>query len=928
MPPTYCEVALPVPLRSLFTYEIPVHLAGSVCVGSRVLVPFRNRAMTGVVVNDSVRRPDPKLVKNLREIVEVLDPVPALPPNLVELGRWVGGYYVAPPGEVFRAMLPPEIDLRHEREYLMTEAGRARRGHLDAGGNRSESEVAELALLSLMEIEGRPVRADRVHKLPGGEAAAERLRRRKQLESREVAVRRQARMQKIVAWNDGRSEHSAADIGSSLPEKEARVFHVLAEERGPLPLPQLAKLARVSRPLIERMVRQEKMKCWEEPLTVEEDLFDADYTPPSNILNADQERELGVIRGWLDAGAFTTGLLYGVTGSGKTEVYLGAVEATLARNKTALILVPEIALTLWCGRLFRARFGAGVAVLHSALPEVERAREWWRVRRGEAPVVVGTRSAVFAPLENLGLIVVDEEQEASYKQEETPRYHGRDVAVVRAKLEGAVALLGSATPSLESFHNARSGKYQLLQLDSRVENRPMAPVEIVDLREDFKTTHRAEPISSKLGAAISTRLAEGTQSLILINRRGYSWFVICRSCGAGVQCENCSISLTYHKARARLECHYCGFSRRVPETCPKCNSEHVYFFGAGAEQLEEKLREKFPAAKVARLDRDSVRTKRAYQQVLGDFATGKIDILVGTQMVAKGHDFQRVTLVGVISADSQLSLPDFRASERTFQLLTQVAGRAGRGDLPGQVLVETYYPEHYAIQLAARQDYLAFLPEGNGVLRTGQSIDLEQVAEDGRRAKNHLPEANLRLVVSLARRYTGRGMLFLDLIQEGNLGLIRGVEKFDYTRGYKFSTYATWWIRQAITRAMAEQSRTIRLPVHIVEAVSTLARVQRQMLQDLGREPTPDEVAAELDLTPEKITEVQKYGREPISLHTPLGEDGDRELGDLIEDSDAIQPGEAVSFTMLQEQLHRCWDAGLPGAAARRPGGLGWTPLI
>ena len=611
MPPTYCEVALPVPLRSLFTYEIPENLAGSVCEGSRVLVPFRNRAMTGVIVEVSVRKPDPARVKNIREIVEVLDPIPALPPKLLELGRWLGGYYDAPPGEVFRAMLPPPIVLRHEREFLMTDAGRARRAELDSGGNRSESEVAELALLSLIEIEDRPVRADRLRKLPGGEAAAERLQRRKQLEAREVAVRRQARVQKIVAWNMPHLENSSnADVGVTLPEKEARVFHVLADERGPLPLPHLARLAKVSRPLVERMIRQEKLKCWEEPLSVEEDLFSVDYTPPSNILNEDQERELGAICGWLDAGVFTTGLLYGVTGSGKTEVYLGAVEAALARNKSALILVPEIALTLWCGRLFRARIGATVAVLHSALPDTERAREWWRVRRGEARVVVGTRSAVFAPVENLGLVVVDEEQEASYKQEETPRYHGRDVAVVRAKLEGAVALLGSATPSLESFQNARSGKYHLLQLDSRVENRPLAPVEIVDLREDFKSTHRAGPISTKLGEAIAARLAERTQSLILINRRGYSWFVICRSCGAGVQCENCSISLTYHKQRNRLECHYCGFSRRVPESCPKCNSEHVYFFGAGAEQLEEKLREKFPAAKVARLDRDSVRTKQ------------------------------------------------------------------------------------------------------------------------------------------------------------------------------------------------------------------------------------------------------------------------------------------------------------------------------
>jgi primosomal protein N' (replication factor Y) (superfamily II helicase) len=677
-----------------------------------VLVPFRNRAMVGVVLDPAARKPDPGILKQIREIAEVLDPIPALPPGLVELGRWVSNYYVSPIGEVLRAMLPPQIDLRHEREYVLTDLGRARRAELEATANRSETEVAELALLALMEIEGRPVRADRLRKLPGGEAAAERLLRRKQLESREVAVHRHARAQKIVAWNTAYSTEgpagAATDGGPALPEKELRVFHVLAEERGPLPLPQLAKLAQVSRPLIERMIRQEKLLCWEEPFPLEEDFFDADYTPPSNTLNEDQQRELRVIREWLAAGKFATGLLYGVTGSGKTEVYLGAVQEALARNKTALILVPEIALTLWIGRLCRARFGAGVAVLHSALPEVERAREWWRVRRGEARVVVGTRSAVFAPVENLGLIVVDEEQEASYKQEETPRYHGRDVAVVRAKLEGAVALLGSATPSLESFHNAGLGKYQLLHLDSRVENRPLAKVEVVDLREDFRATHRASPISSRLETGIRVRLEQGTQSLILINRRGYSWFVLCRSCGAAVQCENCSISLAYHKQRQRLECHYCGYSRRVPESCPKCNSEHIYFFGAGAEQLEEKLREKFPAAKVARLDRDAVRTKRAYQQVLGDFASGRIDILVGTQMVAKGHDFQGVTLVGVIAADAQLSLPDFRAAERTFQLLTQVAGRAGRGRLPGEVLVETYSPEHYAIQLAVRQDYLSF----------------------------------------------------------------------------------------------------------------------------------------------------------------------------------------------------------------------------
>jgi primosomal protein N' (replication factor Y) len=426
------------------------------------------------------------------------------------------------------------------------------------------------------------------------------------------------------------------------------------------------------------------------------------------VLNEDQMKALSEIRGWIESRAFTVGLLHGVTGSGKTEVYLGAVEAALAQGRTALVLVPEIALTLWMGRVCRARFGAIVAVLHSGLPDVERVREWWRVRSGEARVVVGTRSAVFAPLENLGVVIVDEEQEPSYKQEETPRYHGRDVAVVRAKMESAVALLGSATPSMETFHHARKGRYRLLQLGSRVENRPMAAVEVVDLRDDFRLTHSAEPLSGALQAAIARRLEEGTQSLLLVNRRGYSWYALCRSCGASLECAHCSIALTYHKARGRLECHYCGYSRAVPKTCPKCESKHLYFVGAGAEQLEERLKTLFPDARIGRLDRDTARQPRVWQQLLGAFAGGKIDILVGTQMVAKGHDFHRVTLVGVVSADTQLGLPDFRAAERTFELLTQVAGRAGRGELPGQVLVETYHPEHYAIALAARQDYLAF----------------------------------------------------------------------------------------------------------------------------------------------------------------------------------------------------------------------------
>lgn len=697
MTASFYDVALPVPLRQTFTYAVPGALARDVVPGCRVVVPFRNRAMIGVALEPTAR---PAATEKIRDIVEMLDPVPALAPQLIELGRWIAGYYLAPVGEVFRAMLPPAVEVRAERILILTGAGRDYLRELASLTNRSEQLVDELALLQLCEVEG-PVRSVRVRKLPGGEAAVERLVRRGCLEVRETTRRAKPRTQTIVTW-------SRAATGKPSSTAEARLREVLTATHGPLPLRQLLKQAGVSASVAKRLAKQGLLQTWEEPLSTDEDFFDADFTPPSNELNAEQKSATGEIEKWLDAPAFTVGLLHGVTGSGKTEVYLRSIAVTLERGRTALVLVPEIALTLWMSRLCRAWFGEGVAILHSGLPHAERAREWWRVRRGEAKVVVGTRSAVFAPLENLGLVIVDEEQESSYKQEETPRYNGRDVAVVRAKLAGAVALLGSATPSLETRQHARTGKYRLLELTTRVENRPLARVQIVDLREDFRRTHKAGAISETLRTAIAGCLAHGTQALVLINRRGYSWFVLCRSCGAAVQCENCSISLTYHKRRNRLVCHYCGYSRAVPKRCPKCDSEYVYFYGEGAEQIEEQLRAAFPESRIGRLDRDTVHSRKEFQRVLGAFARGQLDLLVGTQMVAKGHDFERVTLVGVVAADLSLAVPDFRAAERTFQLLTQVAGRAGRGRLPGEVLVETYYPDHYAIQCAARQDYAAF----------------------------------------------------------------------------------------------------------------------------------------------------------------------------------------------------------------------------
>jgi len=680
-------------------------MRGAVQPGSRVLVPFRKKSLVGVVVDFVNAAPEGTKV---RDIARVLDFVPTLTPKLLELASWIANYYLAPIGEVFRAMLPPLTELKSQRQIVLTPSGREASESLSGGELSHGLTSAEAAFLATLKGKKGSILLGPQAKLGLDLQSLQKLQRLGLIQIHESLQTQKRKTLRVVAWKAASSSEGGA---APLAEKEEKIRALLETERGPLPLPQLLRLANVTRSLIDRMLRDGLLESWEEPLDPAEDPFDTGYTPPAHELNAEQDAALTGIRARFELGDFGVQLLHGVTGSGKTEVYLRSVQDTLARGKTAIILVPEIALTLWIGRQCRSWFGArfeGVAVLHSALSDVERAREWWRVRNGEARVVVGTRSAIFAPLENVGLIIVDEEQESSYKQEETPRYHGRDVAIVRAKMENAVALLGSATPSMETCHHARNGKYELLTLSSRVADRPLAGVEIVDLRDEFQQTHQTSPISSKLHAGIQECLSNGTQALVLINRRGYSWSVLCRSCGASVQCVNCSISMTHHKHRNRLECHYCGSVQPIPQLCPKCQSQYVYFFGEGSEHLEERLHKEFPGARIARLDRDTVRTKRQYQETLGAFAGGALDILVGTQMLAKGHDFQRVTLVGVISADSSLSLPDFRAAERTFQLLTQVAGRAGRGELPGRVLIQTFYPDHYAIQDAVKQNYLSF----------------------------------------------------------------------------------------------------------------------------------------------------------------------------------------------------------------------------
>ena len=447
---------------------------------------------------------------------------------------------------------------------------------------------------------------------------------------------------------------------------------------------------------------------------IDRDPFPHAVSAPARVaprpLTPEQQAAMAQLLPLAAAHAFHVALLHGVTGSGKTELYMRLADAVRSSGRGVLMLVPEIALTPQVAALFRARFGAAVAIQHSGLSDGERHDQWHRIRRGDVDVVIGTRSAVFAPLARPGLIIVDEEHDTSYKQDETPRYHGRDVAIMRAQSAGALAVLGSATPTLESYANARAGRYTLVTLDRRVLDRPLAEVQIVNMRDEFAEEGAEVVLSKPLRAAIQARLEQGEQSLILLNRRGFASAVFCRQCGSSLDCPNCSVSLTVH-TRGRDwagRCHYCNFSRAVPKACEKCAAPYMERVGFGTERVEADVRAAFPGARVARLDRDTVRRKGSLVEMLERVAKRHIDILIGTQMIAKGHDFPEVTLVGVISADVGLGLADFRAAERTFQLLTQVSGRAGRGERPGQAIIQSLVPEHYSIRLATRQDYRAF----------------------------------------------------------------------------------------------------------------------------------------------------------------------------------------------------------------------------
>jgi primosomal protein N' (replication factor Y) (superfamily II helicase) len=505
-------------------------------------------------------------------------------------------------------------------------------------------------------------------------------------------------------------EEALRHVGA-LNDAQRRVVAALAACGGEMAFAELLEEAGASASSVQTLERRGVVEVFARE--VRRDPLARAVLPEAGrlVLTEGQRAALSEIEAALDARAFKAFLLHGVTGSGKTEIYIRAMRAALRQGRSAMMLVPEIALTPVFSRRLRAHFGDSVAIFHSSLTTGERFDEWSRIRRGEARIIIGTRSAVFAPARDLGLIVVDEEHESSYRQAESPYYSGRDTAVVRAHKESAVVVLGSATPSLESFHNARAGKYGYLRLPARIAGRAMARAEVIDMRDVFERAGKPQALSEELLAAVSETHARGEQSIILLNRRGYSTFVICRSCGERMQCDNCDVTLTYHQRERRLVCHYCDFRQRPPAACPACKGPYIFYFGEGTEQIEEMIREQFPSLRLARLDRDTTSRRSTYEQAILRFGAGELDALVGTQMIAKGHDFHNVTLVAVVSVDAGLAMPDFRAAERTFQLITQVAGRAGRGDRPGRVLVQTYHPEHYALRHACAQNYEAFYEE-------------------------------------------------------------------------------------------------------------------------------------------------------------------------------------------------------------------------
>ena len=746
--PRIAKVVVELPLEDPLDYRIPSTLQGHCAVGQRVMVPVGHRELLGYIVGLAAH----STVADLKPLNEVLDEIPLVSADLLRLTKWIADYYLCSWGQVLKAAIPEGFRERSVIVYDLTPEARQSPAAWPAGRAGD--------VLRCLERQGASRRPDLAKSVSTGNLAGS-LRRLQdqglvsQTRRRHAPKVRERTTTMVRLLPEADAARTLVERIRPRAPNQAKLLAFLLEQ----PACELKTLRRQlagAPAAVKRLQQQGVVEVFQV-----EDLRWVVPFPPAQpvslpVLNDAQRCALGQIEAKLAGPDGTPILLHGITGSGKTEVYMRAIAGVLRQGKSALVLVPEIALTDQLVQRFAARFPSRLGVLHSGLSGGERFDEWRRLARGEAQIAIGTRSAVFAPMQHLGLIVVDEEHDTSYKQEEAPRYNARDVAIVRAQQSGAVVLLGSATPAVESFHNAQTGKYLLVSLPHRIDDKPLPAITLVDQREHTAPNERI--VSGPLRQAIAACLERREQCLILINRRGFAAFLQCRDCGVVPYCEHCSVALTYHRGTHRLRCHYCGFNQPVPTLCTGCESTALRPHGLGTQQVESVLSALFPKARLARMDRDTTRAKAAHQRILRALGNGDIDILVGTQMIAKGHDYPNITLVGVVSADASLSMPDFRAPERLFQLLTQVAGRAGRGERPGHVFLQTYRPEHDSVAFACGHDFAGFFhhetARRRGVLYPPFSRLARLIVESPK--AEHAQETSQRIGETLQRRIPPR----------------------------------------------------------------------------------------------------------------------------------------------------------------------------
>ncbi len=702
---SYAQVVFNLPLDRTYTYSVPDELRDYVKPGVRVAVYLRTHLSTGYVVGMSSSPPD----KEIKPLCDVLDSEPLFDNRLLKLTQWIADYYLCSWGQALDCALPPSVRLAAKSQLaLVPDPAHAFDKILSDLRKTAPRQheilkfLMEKGKLSIAQLQ-KKIGTDGLY---GSIAALE----KRGIIAREAVIRGGSRPRQISAVRiapDVDVDSIISEMGSASP-RQAAVLKMLADRQEML-AGELTRATGSSYDSIHRLVKKGLVELFtKEVLRGYPDDYIEEEAGVRHVLTAEQGTALGLVREHLENGEFKTVLLEGITGSGKTEVYLQAIDVAVRRGKGAIVLVPEIALTPQTVARFRARFGDSVAVMHSRMSAGERYDEWRQIRAGFYNIVVGARSAIFAPVNNLGLIVVDEEHESSYKQGETPRYHARDVAIMRAHDAGAVVILGTATPSLETSYNVEIGKYERAGLTARVLRQPLPNVSLIDLRAAHKGQTVKSVLSDELCFKIEEKLSRKEQVIIFLNRRGYTPFFLCPKCGISLSCQHCSVALTYHARENRMKCHHCDSTQPVLEQCPYCGNSKLSKFGTGTERVEEELENVFPKASVQRMDADTTATKYAHEKIFKSFRKGDIDILVGTQMLAKGLDFPRVTLVGVILADVALNLPDFRAAERAFQLLMQVSGRSGRSHLGGEVIIQAYNPGHYAIQAAKKHDYTGF----------------------------------------------------------------------------------------------------------------------------------------------------------------------------------------------------------------------------